>query len=64
SLARRDDGSGYGYAKELVHDGKGRSGVLLDEFMAHSAAFLDDALDRCILGNAPFTARLNPDCAG
>lgn len=64
SLARSIDGSGYGYAKEPVHDGKGRSGVLRDEFLAHSAAYLDDALDRWILGDAPFTARLNPDFAG
>ena len=29
-----------------------------------SAVFLHDALDRWILGDEPFTARLNPDAPG
>ncbi|EGD58683.1 helicase [Novosphingobium nitrogenifigens DSM 19370] len=64
SLSRRRDGSGFGWCREPVHDGKGRSGVLRDEFLPLTDDYLHDALDRWILGSEPFTARLNPNLPG
>ena len=36
----------------------------LEEFLPRTAEYLDDALNRWILGEQPFTARLNPDAPG
>ena len=38
-----------------------KSGILREEFLPETVRYLDDALDRWILGGEPFTARLNPD---
>lgn len=62
SLARSRDG--FGYRAEPVLEGRKRSGIPREEFLARSAHFLTEAIDWWILGNAPFTARLNPDLAG
>jgi ATP-dependent helicase/nuclease subunit B len=64
SLSRRRDGSGFGWCDEPILEGRKRSGVPRDEFLAITRRFLDDALDRWILGSEPFTARLNPDFPG
>jgi len=64
SLSRRRDGSGFGWRDEPIMEGRKRSGVARDEFLDITRGYLYDALDRWILGNAPFTARLNPDLAG
>ncbi|MCX7865255.1 MAG: PD-(D/E)XK nuclease family protein, partial [Novosphingobium sp.] len=64
SLARDSSGksqSGFGYVTSPVKDGNRKVGIEPADFLPGAAAFLDDALDRWILGNEPFTARLNPD---
>ena len=53
--------TGFGYtATPIKEDGK-RSGILPEDFLPQTEEFLHDALDRWILGEEPFTARLNPD---
>lgn len=64
SLSKRRGGEGFGFMEEPVLEGRKRSGLPREEFVARTAAFLDDALDRWILGPDPFTARLNPDLGG
>jgi ATP-dependent helicase/nuclease subunit B len=56
--------NGFGYVSEPVREGQKKSGIPRDEFLSVAQHFLDDALDRWILGTEPFTARLNPDVAG
>jgi ATP-dependent helicase/nuclease subunit B len=56
--------TGFGYVSEPVREGQKKSGIPRDEFLSVAQHFLDDALDRWILGTEPFTARLNPDVAG
>ena len=51
----------FGYIEEPILEGKKKTGVLREEFVPITAAFLESALDRWILGSDPFTARLNPD---
>jgi ATP-dependent helicase/nuclease subunit B len=41
-----------------------RRGIALEAFLPQAEYFLNDALDRWILGVEPFTARLNPDAPG
>ncbi len=62
SLSRKGDC--FGWRDEPILEGRKRSGVPRDEFLAITRAYLHDALDRWILGSEPFTARLNPDLAG
>ncbi|WP_395394464.1 PD-(D/E)XK nuclease family protein [Novosphingobium sp. BL-8A] len=50
-----------GYTTTPLKEGNKRTGVLPDEFMPHTEDYLNDALDRWILGTEPFTARLNPE---
>ena len=53
--------TGFGYvATPILVEGK-RSGVELEDFLPMAREFLDDALNRWILGDEPFTARLNPN---
>jgi len=54
----------FGHRTEPILDGKKRSGIPRDEFLEKSAEYLEDAIDRWIVGNEPFTARLNPDLGG
>lgn len=56
--------TGFGYVTTPILGGNRRTGVALDDFLPASQDFLDDALDRWILGEEPFTARLNPNLAG
>lgn len=62
SLGRnKDSPTGFGYTDTPLKTGRKRSGLTPDEFLPKIADYLHDALDRYILGNAPFTARENPD---
>ncbi len=56
--------TGFGYVSTPILEGKKRSGIALEEFLPQAEYFLHDALDRWILGEEAFTARLNPDAAG
>lgn len=62
----KDDGSdtGFGYIKSPVKVGKMTTGLPPEDFLPTAKQFLDEALDQWILGNHPFTARLNPDASG
>jgi ATP-dependent helicase/nuclease subunit B len=61
SLAKKQGQDQFGYWNEPVLEDRKKSGIPRDEFIGRTALFLDDALDRWILGSEPFTARLNPD---
>jgi len=56
--------TGFGYVATPVREGSKRTGISPDEFLPQAEYFLHDALDRWILGDEPFTARLNPDAPG
>ncbi len=56
--------TGFGYVTTPILSGNKRTGVSLDDFLPEAQHYLDDALDRWILGEEPFTARLNPDAPG
>jgi ATP-dependent helicase/nuclease subunit B len=60
SMAKAKDGS-MGYQFEPVLEGRRKSGIPREDFLPETRRFLDDALDRWILGTDPFTARLNPE---
>ncbi len=62
SLSRKGDH--FGWRDEPILEGRKRSGVPRDAFLDVTRRYLDEALDRWILGHEPFTARLNPDLAG
>ncbi|MGV3555037.1 MAG: double-strand break repair protein AddB [Croceibacterium sp.] len=53
--------TGFGYVTTPVLTGNKRSGIPLADFLPETRRYLDDALDRWILGAEPFTARLNPN---
>ncbi|MGB7409108.1 MAG: PD-(D/E)XK nuclease family protein, partial [Pontixanthobacter sp.] len=62
SLAKSDASeTGFGYVATPIREGGKRSGIVADEFVPRAREYLSDALDTWILGDAPFTARLNPD---
>ncbi len=63
SLAKNKDG-GFGFVETPVLEGRKRKGVPSEEFLPRARQYLDDAIDRWILGSEPFTARLNPDAPG
>ncbi|WP_340586166.1 PD-(D/E)XK nuclease family protein [Erythrobacter alti] len=62
----RDKGSetGFGYVKTPLLEGSKRSGIPPEDFLPQTEQFLHEALGRWILGDKPFTARLNPDAPG
>lgn len=65
SLARdAKSATGFGFVQTPLHIPPKRSGIAPADFLPAAQRFLDDALDRWILGTEPFTARLNPDQAG
>jgi ATP-dependent helicase/nuclease subunit B len=65
SLGRgKQSETGFGYVATPILEGRKQKGIPADEFLPQSQYFLYDALDRWILGNEPFTARLNPDAPG
>jgi ATP-dependent helicase/nuclease subunit B len=62
SLGRSDkSATGFGYRCEPILEGARRTGIPRGEFLSQTEFFLRDALAQWILGDAPFTARLNPD---
>ena len=56
--------TGFGYSNEPVKEGRKKTGLPREEFLARTEEFLVDAIARWIKGNEPFTARLNPDIGG
>lgn len=65
SLGRSDKSeTGFGYITTPIREGNKRSGIAPDAFLPRAREYLDDALSRWILGEEPFTARLNPDAPG
>lgn len=60
SMAKGKDGT-MGYEFEPVLEGRKKSGIAREDFLPTTAFYLNDALDRWILGTEPFTARLNPE---
>ncbi len=64
SLAKSDKSeTGFGYIASPVKDGRNRSDLEAEDFLPKAEDYLYEALDTWILGDAPFTARLNPDAA-
>ncbi len=64
SLAKQAKGDGFGFVDEPILEGRKKSGIPRGEFLGEAQRYLDDALNRWILGSEPFTARLNPDYPG
>jgi ATP-dependent helicase/nuclease subunit B len=64
SLGRQKGGDGFGFWTEPVKEERKKSGLPREEFLPATADYLNDAIDRWILGREPFTARLNPDLGG
>ena len=62
--ASKDSETGFGYIKTPILEGNKRTGIPLEEFLSMAEDYLHEALDRWILGDDPFTARLNPDAVG
>jgi ATP-dependent helicase/nuclease subunit B len=56
--------TGFGYIQSAVKETERQKGVVLEEFLPLAEEYLNEALDRWILGDEPFTARLNPDAPG
>ena len=62
SLGRSDRSeTGFGYVESATKDNARQGGLAPEEFLPQAEHFLNEALDRWLLGDAPFTARLNPD---
>ena len=62
SLSKKKEG--FGYMQTPVKDGRNKSELLPEDFLPETARYLDEALDKWIIGAEPFTARLNPDIGG
>lgn len=62
SLAKNKDE--FGFVEEPILEGRKKSGIPRGEFLEVSERYLDDALNRWILGDEAFVARLNPDYPG
>ncbi|GEN98497.1 double-strand break repair protein AddB [Novosphingobium sediminis] len=63
SLQKKSDV--FGYCEEPVPDGKRKkTGLPRETFVSETLRFLSEAIDKWILGDAPFTARPNPDLPG
>ncbi|MGF7153208.1 PD-(D/E)XK nuclease family protein [Novosphingobium gossypii] len=60
SMAKGKDGA-MGYVFEPVLEGRKKSGIPREDFLPETRRYLDEALNRWILGEEPFTARLNPE---
>jgi len=63
SLGRNKE-RGFGYMKSPVKATARQSGIPLEDFLPETDRFLREAIARWLLGNEPFTARLNPDLPG
>lgn len=67
SLARdtkAKDAIRFGFVEEPIPEGARKTGIPREDFLAETRRYLDDAIDRWILGDEPFIARLNPDLGG
>lgn len=64
SLARQKGDTGFGYIDTPILEGRKKKGIAAEDFIPETERYLHDALDRWILGDEPFTARLNPDAPG
>ena len=53
--------TGFGYVTTPLKVGAARTGIPPEDFLPETRRFLIDALDTWIIGDAPFTARPNPD---
>ncbi len=62
SLGKSDNG--FGYISTPILEGAKRNGIAAEDFLPQARYFLNDALDKWILGREPFIARLNPDAPG
>jgi ATP-dependent helicase/nuclease subunit B len=62
--ASKTSETGFGYVTTPILEGNKRSGIPLEDFLPMAEDYLHEALDRWILGDEPFTARLNPDAPG
>ncbi|MBO9517277.1 MAG: PD-(D/E)XK nuclease family protein [Porphyrobacter sp.] len=60
----KDSETGFGYVTTPILEGNKRVGIPPEEFLPEASRYLNEALDRWILGDEPFTARLNPDAPG
>ncbi|MFU7529629.1 double-strand break repair protein AddB [Qipengyuania sp. ASV99] len=58
------DKDAFGYRLEPVKINKKRTGLTPEEFLPRHADFLDEAISKYLLGDAPFTAKENPDYDG
>jgi len=56
--------TGFGYVTTPILGPGKRKGIALEDFLPEAERYLDEALDKWILGDRPFTARLNPDAPG
>lgn len=62
SLGRNADSeTGFGKITTPLKVDRKRGGIEPDQFLPQAQRFLDEALDKWILGTEGFTARLNPD---
>ena len=65
SLGKSDRSeTGFGYRETPLLVGNNRTGIPPADFLPAAREYLDEALDRWLLGDHPFTARLNPDAPG
>ena len=64
SLSRKPKSRDFGWRSEPVMEGKKTSGIPREDFLPETERYLREAIARWILGNEPFTARLNPDLPG
>jgi ATP-dependent helicase/nuclease subunit B len=58
---RKGETAGFGYVRTPILEGAKKKGIAAEDFLPQTQDYLDDALNRWILGSDPFTARLNPD---
>lgn len=57
----KDSDTSFGSIETPLKTGRARTGVEPERFLPEAGRFLDEAIDRWILGTEGFTARLNPD---
>ena len=61
---RQRDEIRFGFRDEPIVEGRRKTGIPRDAFISETRRYLVEAIDAWILGNEPFTARLNPDIGG
>jgi ATP-dependent helicase/nuclease subunit B len=65
SLGKSDESAtGFGYITSPLKTERKKTGIEPEHFLPEIERFLNDALDRWILGSEAFTARLNTDAPG